>query len=133
MATLYELLIASHRKPFIFTAPNGKPWHRGNFRKRHWRLAWDGVDADKLSPEKYVPAILPEFMFHEGRHTHPTWLVEDGIPEIARRARPGHKMRASPASMNSHTGHGKTDPRTPQARWHAALKNKNNSAVSSRS
>jgi hypothetical protein len=31
--------------------------------------------------------------FHEGRHTHSTWLTEDGIPEVARRARLGQKMK----------------------------------------
>ncbi|WP_433272726.1 hypothetical protein ACQPZF_17160 [Actinosynnema sp. CS-041913] len=31
--------------------------------------------------------------FHEGRHSHSTWMVEDGIPEVARRARLGHKMK----------------------------------------
>lgn len=37
--------------------------------------------------------ILPTFTFHEGRHTHSTWLTEDGIPEVARRARLGQKMK----------------------------------------
>ncbi|WP_235191105.1 site-specific integrase [Amycolatopsis rifamycinica] len=37
--------------------------------------------------------ILPTFTFHEGRHTHATWLTEDGIPEVARRARLGQKMK----------------------------------------
>ncbi|HEV2779224.1 MAG TPA: hypothetical protein VGX25_07465 [Actinophytocola sp.] len=31
--------------------------------------------------------------FHEGRHTHATWLTEDGVPEVARRARLGQKMK----------------------------------------
>ncbi|MBO2450753.1 hypothetical protein J4573_26865 [Actinomadura barringtoniae] len=37
--------------------------------------------------------MLPGFTFHEGRHTHRTWLAEDLIPEVARAARLGHKMR----------------------------------------
>ena len=40
-----------------------------------------------------MPAILSGFRFHEGRHTHATWLTEDGIEEVARRARLGHKMK----------------------------------------
>jgi hypothetical protein len=40
-----------------------------------------------------VPPILRWFTFHEGRHTHATWLTEDGISEIARRARLGQKMK----------------------------------------
>lgn len=38
------------------------------------------------------PPILSTFTFHEGRHTHSTWLTEDGIPEVARRARLGPPM-----------------------------------------
>jgi hypothetical protein len=40
-----------------------------------------------------VPAILPWFTFHEVRHTHATWLTEDGIAEVGRRARLGQKMK----------------------------------------
>ncbi|MBV2364682.1 hypothetical protein KUM37_15285 [Streptomonospora sp. NEAU-YY374] len=37
--------------------------------------------------------MLPGFTFNEGRHTHRTWLAEDGVPEVARAARLGHRMR----------------------------------------
>ncbi len=36
--------------------------------------------------------MLPGFTFNEGRHTHRTWLSEDGVPEVARAARLGHRM-----------------------------------------
>ncbi|GAA4926804.1 hypothetical protein GCM10023224_02040 [Streptomonospora halophila] len=39
------------------------------------------------------PPILPGFTFNEGRHTHRNWLAEDGIPEAARAARLGRRMR----------------------------------------
>ncbi|WP_285608917.1 hypothetical protein [Actinokineospora globicatena] len=29
------------------------------------------------------PAILPRFTFHEDRHSHATWLTEDGLPPAA--------------------------------------------------
>jgi hypothetical protein len=41
----------------------------------------------------HISAILPYFTFHEGRHSHSTWMVEDGIAEVARRARLGHKTK----------------------------------------
>nr|WP_173130520.1 hypothetical protein [Kibdelosporangium persicum] len=44
------------------------------------------------SPD-HQPPILPWITFHEGRHTHSTWLIEDGVPEVARRARLGQKMK----------------------------------------
>ena len=30
--------------------------------------------------------------FHDLRHTHKTWLIEDDIPEIAQAKRLGHRM-----------------------------------------
>ncbi|WP_329048204.1 hypothetical protein [Amycolatopsis sp. NBC_01488] len=39
------------------------------------------------------PPILPTFTFHEGRHSHGTWLTEDGIPKVPRCARLGQKMK----------------------------------------
>lgn len=77
----------------MFTSLQGKPWYRSNFRQRFWRPAWDGVDPSNPTSEHHMPAILPGFRFHEGRHTHATWLTEDGIEEVARRARLGHKMK----------------------------------------
>jgi hypothetical protein len=93
IATLYEQLLVSSDRPFVFTSPDGQPWYRSNFRERYWRPAWDGVRPDDPAAVDHVPAILPWFTFHEGRHSHSTWLVEDGIPEVARRARLGQKMR----------------------------------------
>ncbi len=95
IATLYESVLGSKAGPgaFVFTSPRGAPWYRSNFRQRFWRPAWDGVKPDEPDSPRHVPAILDTFRFHEGRHTHTTWLTEDGIPEIARRARVGHKMR----------------------------------------
>jgi hypothetical protein len=93
IAAFYELLLDSHTHPFVFTTPEGHPWRRSNFRQRYWRRAWDGVHADNPCADDHMPAILPWFTFHEGRHTHATWLTEDGVPEVARRARLGQKMK----------------------------------------
>ncbi|WP_202869660.1 tyrosine-type recombinase/integrase [Kribbella caucasensis] len=94
IAAIYELFLATRpSESFVFTSLHGKPWYRSNFRQRFWRPAWDGVDADKPSSKRYVPAIMSGFRFHEGRHTHATWLTEDGIPEVARRGRLGHKVK----------------------------------------
>lgn len=51
------------------------------------------VNPDNPHAEDHLPPILPWFTFHEGRHTHSTWLIEDGVPEVARRARLGQKMK----------------------------------------
>ncbi len=70
IAVFYEMLLGSYQYPYVFVAPEGHPWRRSNFRQRYWRPAWDGVKADDPGAEDHVPAILPWFTFHEGRHTH---------------------------------------------------------------
>lgn len=93
IAVLYEELLDSHGHPFVFCTPEGRPWRRSNFRQRYWRPAWDGHNPDNPAAEDHTPPILPWFTFNEGRHTHATWLTEDGVPEVARRARLGQKMK----------------------------------------
>jgi len=104
IAVLYEELMDSHREPFVLCTPEGHPWRRSNFRIRFWRPAWDGVELDDPGAGERRPPILPTFTFHEGRHTPATWLTEEGIPEAARRARLGQKMKGiahvTPAMVN---------------------------------
>jgi integrase len=94
MAKLYELLLDTlhDADSFPFVSTRGAPWYRSDLRQRYWRPAWDGVSPDDPEAEDHVPVILIDFTFHEGRHTHSTWLVQDGIPEVARRPQLGHKM-----------------------------------------
>ncbi|WIX75608.1 hypothetical protein QRX50_29400 [Amycolatopsis carbonis] len=99
IAVLYEELMDSHRDPLVLSTPEGRSWRRSNFRIRFWRPAWDGVDLDDSGAGERRPPLLSTFTVHEGRHTHSTWLTEDKIPEVARRARLGQKMRASRGSM----------------------------------
>lgn len=93
VAVFYEGLLDSHRHSFVMCTPEGQPWRRSNFRQRYWRPAWDGQNMDDPCADDHVPPILPWFTFNEGRHTHATWLAEDGVPEVARRARLGQKMK----------------------------------------
>ncbi len=122
IAVFYDLLIDSNTHPFVFTTPDGHAWRRSNFRQRYWRPAWDGINADNLCADDHIPAIQPWFTFHEGRHTHATWLTEDGVPEVARRARLGQKMKGI-ARVYDHV----TDVMRKQildaleARWEASL------------
>ena len=43
-------------------------------------------------PDRGVPPILAGMHFHDLRHTQKTWLIEDGIPEIAQAKRLGHRL-----------------------------------------
>jgi hypothetical protein len=106
----------------VFTTPEGHAWRRSNFRQRFWRPAWDGVCPDSPEADEHVPPILPWFTFHECRHTHATWLTEDGVAEVARRARLGQKMKGI-ARVYDHV----SEPMLQQisdrleARWAASL------------
>ncbi|WP_436790553.1 hypothetical protein [Yinghuangia sp. YIM S10712] len=93
IAVFYELLLDSHDHPFVFVGPDGGLFRRTNFRARFWRPAWDGVDVDDPESPNHRPPILEWLTFHEGRHTHENWLVEDKVAEVARRAQLGHKMK----------------------------------------
>jgi hypothetical protein len=93
IATAYETLMHAHDSPWVFCTPDRAPLRRSNFRQRCWRPAWDGVRPDEPRHRQHAPAILSDFSFHEGRHSHNTWMTEDGIPEVARRARLGQKMK----------------------------------------
>ncbi|MFD0207031.1 MULTISPECIES: tyrosine-type recombinase/integrase [Saccharothrix] len=37
--------------------------------------------------------IKPHMHFHDLRHTHKTWMIEDGVPEVLQHKRIGHKFR----------------------------------------
>jgi len=87
---VYTDLVVDSEEGLMFTGSRGGMLRRGNFRSRFWRPAWDG-DARSTLAWLRSP-ILPGFTFNEGRHTHRTWLAEDGVPEVARAARLGHRM-----------------------------------------
>ncbi|WP_315987570.1 tyrosine-type recombinase/integrase [Actinomadura sp. HBU206391] len=91
LAELYEALLDDCQTAFVFVGEKGGTLRRSNFGRRFWRPAWDG-DLEHTDPAGRIPPILPGFTFHEGRHTHRTWLADDGINEVGRAARLGHKM-----------------------------------------
>lgn len=84
-------LLAEHRERhlrarFVFTAAEGG-WHRrANFRRRVWLPAVSGDRKRGWEP------IAPGLHFHDLRHTHKTWLIEDDVPEVAQCKRMGHKL-----------------------------------------
>ncbi|MCW2897917.1 MAG: phage integrase family protein [Streptosporangiaceae bacterium] len=91
LAVLYEALLEDCPRARVFAGARGAVLRRGNVTRRFWRPAWDG-DPDNTDPQKRTPPVLAGFTFHEGRHTHRTWLSDDGISDIGRAARLGHKL-----------------------------------------
>lgn len=73
-----------------------EPLRRSGFSKEStpWRRACDGWaarDAVQGHPALLeAPAIHAGLHFHDLRHTHKTWLADDGIPPVARDERLGH-------------------------------------------
>ena len=121
LSELYQPLLQEAGHAYVFVGDKGGRLRRSHFARRFWRPAWDGA-PDHRDPAKRVPPVLPGFTFHEGRHTHRTWLAEDGIADVARAARLGHKLPGM-ADVYEHV--------TPamkrqvlealQARWEASL------------
>jgi integrase len=78
--------LAAHDHPMVFPGARGGHQRRSNFNRRAWTPAVAG------DPAAGVPPILAGMHFHDLRHTHKTWLIEDGIPEIAQARRLGHRL-----------------------------------------
>ncbi|WUI02846.1 tyrosine-type recombinase/integrase [Spirillospora sp. NBC_00431] len=91
LADLYEPLLEQTEHSYVFVGDKGGRLRRRHFARRFWRPAWDG-DPDNPDPNRRRAPVLRGFTFHEGRHTQRTWLAEDGVPDVARAARLGHKL-----------------------------------------
>jgi integrase len=85
-----------HDHPMVFPGARGGFQRRSNFNRRAWTPAVtgdpDSGDPDSGDPDSGVPPILAGMHFHDLRHTHKTWLIEDGIPEIVQARRLGHRL-----------------------------------------
>jgi integrase len=85
-------LLAEHRERnpdarFVFTGADGGLHRRSNFRRRVWLPALAGDEERGWTP------LNQEMHFHDLRHTHETWLIEDNVPRILRLVRLGHKRK----------------------------------------
>lgn len=72
---------------FVFPGARGALRRRSNFRQRVWLPAKTG------NPKLGWKPLNPELHFHDLRHTHETWLIEDDVPRVVRLARLGHKRK----------------------------------------
>lgn len=84
------------QRDLLFVNRANEPLRRSGFSKATtpWRRACDGWPArDAVHGHAALleaPAIRPELVFRDLRHTHKTWLAEDGIEPVARDERLGH-------------------------------------------
>ncbi|GAA1294442.1 hypothetical protein [Saccharothrix xinjiangensis] len=74
-------------------------------------------DQPARPARRHRQRINPEMHFHDLRHTHKTWLIEDGVPEVLQHKRIDHKFRGV-MGVCSHVT--QPMPAGPQARWEQA-------------
>lgn len=79
-------ILHGHDAAQVFCADDGGWLWRTNFANRIWRPACDGDPRQGWDP------IVPELRFQDLRHTHRTWMDEDGICEIVKSHRMGHEL-----------------------------------------
>lgn len=82
------------QRDVLFVNSRGNLHDRSHFRDRWWRPACDGWPSRERTqghPALFeAPAIHTGLWFHDLRHTHKTWLADDGVDPIARDERLGH-------------------------------------------
>jgi integrase len=101
---LVELLrehLAQHTGQFVFTSPLGYPLRRSDFDRRVFRPAVDG-NRDHPNASIHAEPVQPGLTFHGLRHSHKTWMIADGIPEIAQAKRLGHHLSNRLVETYSH-------------------------------
>lgn len=75
-----------HEHPF--STPGGQFWRRGNFTRGHLRPAADGREAIArkrgFAGRGAWDPIVPGFTMRGARHTHDTWMKDDGVDRALR-------------------------------------------------
>ncbi len=97
----------------VFVTPDGA-WHRrSNFARRALRPAADGDSYPERSADstgempfraasRRTVLVKPGLTFHGLRHSHKTWMISDGVPEIAQSRRLGHVLHDRIQQTYSH-------------------------------
>lgn len=93
--------LATHNHPYVFVSPDGQFLRRSNFSRRAQRPACDG-NLKVTNPRMRLHPAKPGLTFHGLRHSHKTWMIDDGIPEIAQALRLGHVMPDKVQETYSH-------------------------------
>ena len=81
--------LASHGQRFVFVTPSGEPHRNSNFGRRALRPAVDGT-LHRARAVVALEPVKPGLTFHGLRHGHKTWMIADGVPEVAQARRLGH-------------------------------------------
>jgi integrase len=122
LVRLLRTHLAIHSHPHVFTTPAGELHRRSNFARRAMRPAADG-NHHTTHPRIHLQPAKPGLTFHGLRHSHKTWMIADGIPEIAQALRLGHVLKDKVQQTYSHVA---TEVETHllhtlQTRWDKAI------------
>ncbi|MGW5646199.1 tyrosine-type recombinase/integrase [Saccharopolyspora sp. NPDC003752] len=90
-----------HTHPHVFVTTEGEHPRRSNFSRRAMRPAADG-NLDRVKPRIRTHPVKPGLTFHGLRHSHKTWLIDAGVPEIAQARRLGHALDDDIQDIYSH-------------------------------
>ncbi|MGH3099281.1 MAG: tyrosine-type recombinase/integrase [Streptosporangiales bacterium] len=106
LAALLEEHLESHDHELVFVGERGGMLRRSNFSRRVFRPAADGREAKPATrgrvAQAAIPAACPGLTPHGLRHSHNTWLIADGIPEVARARRMGWRVSGAIQEIYSH-------------------------------
>jgi integrase len=83
---LLQEVLDSHDHDIVFCGARGAFLRRSSMSRRVWGPAVNGNPRTRTGP------VIQGMHFHDLRHTHKTWLIEDDIPEIAQAQRLGHRL-----------------------------------------
>jgi integrase len=103
-AFLVEMLarhLDSHQSQFVFLTSEGQHPRRSNFARRAMRPAADGTTHHARPRLRLAPAV-PGLTFHGLRHSHKTWMIADGVPDVAQARRLGHILPDKIENVYSH-------------------------------
>jgi integrase len=122
LVPLLRAHLGTHHHAHVFPTPSLDLYRRSNFSRRAVRPCADGnlhiaKPAIRLEPTK------PGLTFHGLRHSHKTWMIDDGIPEIAQALRLGHVLENKVQQTYSHVARA-VESRLLDAlddRWHKAI------------
>jgi hypothetical protein len=106
----------------VFLTEDGAHPRRFNFARRAMRPAADGTPENSRATVRSLP-IAPGLTFHGLRHSHKTWMIEDGFPDVLQARRLGHVLPDKIQEVYSHVAPS-LEARLLQAlqtRWTAAL------------
>lgn len=117
--------LLTHTHPHVFVTPQKELHRRSNFSRRAFRPAADG-NAHIQNPLIRLQPIKPGLTFHGLRHSHKTWMIDDGIAEIAQSLRLGHILGDKVRETYSHVA------AAMEARLLAALQTRWEKAVADR-